>query len=84
MTEHSICQPGLPLPNLDSHEGSPSFDFFHKTKSARDFLSSVMLLDVKRSPSPSFKASKSPTASLTNLAYLCLGLILFEKAFTSK
>ncbi len=33
MTEHSMCQPGLPRPHGDSQEGSPGFPFFHSTKS---------------------------------------------------
>lgn len=34
IAEHSICHPGLPLPQGESHEGSLSdFDFFHKAKS---------------------------------------------------
>ena len=39
IAEHSMCQPGRPGPNGDSHDGSFSFDFFHKTKSDGDFLS---------------------------------------------
>ena len=35
-----MCQPGLPWPQGDSQEGSPSFALFHKTKSRGSFLES--------------------------------------------
>ena len=38
ITEHSRCQPGLPFPHGDSHDGSLSVDGFHNTKSAGFFL----------------------------------------------
>ena len=38
MAEHSMCQPGLPLPQGLSQPGSPSLDGFHSTKSAGLFL----------------------------------------------
>src|SRR6476646_4295659 len=34
MTEHSMCQPGLPLPHGESHDGSPGLAAFHSTKSS--------------------------------------------------
>ena len=34
MTEHSICQPGLPGPQIEGQEGSPGLDAFHNAKSA--------------------------------------------------
>ena len=40
ITEHSKCQPGLPLPQGDSHPGSSLFDGFHKTKSIGFFFKS--------------------------------------------
>ena len=36
---HSICQPGLPCPQGESHKGSPGREFFHRAKSAGDFFS---------------------------------------------
>ena len=33
MAEHSMCQPGRPGPQGDSHVGSPGLDIFHNTKS---------------------------------------------------
>ena len=38
MAEHSRCQPGLPCPHGEFHEGSFSEDGFHKTKSEGFFL----------------------------------------------
>lgn len=34
IAEHSMCHPGRPLPQGESHEGSPGFDAFHNAKSA--------------------------------------------------
>ena len=34
IAEHSICQPGRPLPKLAFQLGFPSFAAFHKTKSS--------------------------------------------------
>src|SRR5882672_1456137 len=34
MTEHSICHPGLPGPQIEGQEGSPGFDAFQSAKSA--------------------------------------------------
>ena len=39
IAEHSICQPGLPSPHGEFHEGSFSFDIFHNAKSSLFFLS---------------------------------------------
>ena len=36
IAEHSICQPGLPLPHGLSHDGSPGFAPFQSAKSAGD------------------------------------------------
>ncbi len=33
MAEHSMCQPGRPLPHGESHVGSPSLPAFQRTKS---------------------------------------------------
>ena len=33
MAEHSTCQPGLPLPHGDGHDGSPGLLPFHNAKS---------------------------------------------------
>ena len=38
IAEHSICQPGLPFPNLESQLGSLFLLGFHKTKSPGFFL----------------------------------------------
>ena len=38
IAEHSKCQPGLPLPQGESQEGSSSLEGFHKTKSSDFFL----------------------------------------------
>ena len=46
ITEHSICHPGLPIPQGDSHAGSPGFEFFHRAKSDSD-LFSLPLADAK-------------------------------------
>ena len=53
MAEHSMCQPGRPLPQGLSHEGSPGLAFFHRAKSAAERLRSAvsppspcMLVDV--------------------------------------
>lgn len=39
ITEHSMCQPGRPLPQGLSHDGSPGFEDFHSAKSVGDFFS---------------------------------------------
>ena len=39
MAEHSMCQPGRPMPQGDSQAGSPGFCAFHSTKSAGFSLS---------------------------------------------
>jgi hypothetical protein len=39
IAEHSMCQPGRPFPHGDSQEGSPTFEAFHKAKSAGDRFS---------------------------------------------
>lgn len=65
IAEHSICQPGLPFPHGESHDGSPGFENFHKAKSV-GFIFSVF--SSVRSPSPSAKALLSPNASGSNLA----------------
>ncbi len=38
MAEHSICQPGLPLPQGESHEISPGLAAFQSAKSSGPFL----------------------------------------------
>lgn len=48
ITEHSICQPGLPFPQEESHHGSPFFDFFQRAKSLGERFSLTAL--VVRSP----------------------------------
>ena len=40
IAEHSICQPGLPLPQGLSQPGSLSFEGFHNIKSDASFLKS--------------------------------------------
>ena len=40
MAEHSMCQPGRPLPQGLSHDGSPGFAAFHSAKSSGWRLSS--------------------------------------------
>ena len=40
ITEHSICQPGLPAPHGASHFGSPGLCGFQSTKSVGFFLAS--------------------------------------------
>jgi len=45
MTEHSICQPGLPLPQGDIHHGSPFFDCFQSAKSVGERFSLVASVD---------------------------------------
>ena len=39
MTEHSMCQPGRPLPHGESHSGSPTLEAFHRAKSFGVFFS---------------------------------------------
>lgn len=39
MAEHSMCQPGRPLPQGESQQGSPALLFFHRAKSVWDFFS---------------------------------------------
>ncbi|VVC04903.1 Uncharacterised protein [Candidatus Burarchaeum australiense] len=34
MTEHSMCQPGLPLPQGESQDSSSGFDTFQSAKSS--------------------------------------------------
>ena len=42
MAEHSMCQPGRPLPQGLSHAGSPGLALFHRAKSPGDRLRSAM------------------------------------------
>ena len=42
MTEHSMCQPGLPGPHGLSHDGSPGLAPFQSTKSSGSSLCSEM------------------------------------------
>lgn len=76
IAEHSICQPGLPKPQGDSHEGSPGLLFFQSAKSFKDFFSPLCSavvksprnkililhtrLEKKNLPSPSCKLLVSP------------------------
>ncbi len=57
IAEHSMCHPGRPGPQGDSHEGSPSLDFFHSAKSFGDLLSTDALANA---PSPSAIKVLSP------------------------
>ena len=41
IAEHSMCQPGRPLPHGDSHSGSPGLLAFHSAKSLGLFFSEV-------------------------------------------
>ena len=51
IAEHSMCQPGRPVPIGVSHDGSPGLDAFHSAKS-------------RTSPLPYSSAStRSPTRS---------------------
>lgn len=50
MTEHSMCQPGLPGPHGEFHKGSPAFDFFHRAKSFGERFSLSLSSDMLRSP----------------------------------
>ena len=51
MAEHSMCHPGLPGPQGESHEHSPGFAAFHTAKSmgSRLFSSSFFRPDWTRS-----------------------------------
>ena len=42
MAEHSMCQPGRPLPQGLSQEGSPGLAFFQSAKSAGERLRSTV------------------------------------------
>ena len=50
ITEHSMCQPGLPLPQGLSQAGSPGLEAFHRTKSLRDRFSCMCLSTAVRTP----------------------------------
>jgi len=67
ITEHSICQPGLPGPQGDSHEGSPSLDFFQSAKSVTQHFSCARMSD--RAPSASCSNSVSLRAEGSSLQY---------------
>lgn len=54
IAEHSMCQPGLPLPHGESQAGSPALLFFHNAKSVEDLFSfccSVVVKSPKESQS---------------------------------
>ena len=54
ITEHSKCQPGLPLPQGETQPGSFTSEGFHSTKSIGFFLSlETSILE------PAFNSSKS-------------------------
>jgi len=38
IAEHSMCQPGRPVPHGDSQKGSPGFDAFQSAKSLSFFF----------------------------------------------
>lgn len=50
ITEHSMCQPGLPLLQGESHDGSPALDFFQRAKSVADLFSFSLSWPIHRSP----------------------------------
>jgi hypothetical protein len=45
ITEHSMCHPGRPGPHGEGQEGSPTFDAFHKAKSAADRRPALLVRD---------------------------------------
>ncbi len=47
MAEHSMCHPGLPNPQGDSHAFFTSDELFHNAKSLGFFLSSNLLVQYK-------------------------------------
>jgi len=51
MAEHSMCQPGLPCPHGDGHDGSPALPLFHSAKSLGLRFSLTLLSDSAPSPS---------------------------------
>ena len=54
ITEHSICQPGRPLPQGLSHQGSPSFEHFQSAKSVGDLFSDTF--ELLKSPNKNIKS----------------------------
>ena len=55
MTEHSICQPGRPLPQGESQDGSPGLDIFQRAKSRDDRFSES---SAERAPAKNKRAAK--------------------------
>lgn len=45
MTEHSMCQPGLPFPQGESHQGSSFLDCFQSAKSFGERFSLAVFVD---------------------------------------
>ena len=46
IVEHSICQPGRPLPQGESHIGSPGLDAFHRAKSLALLFSASAVITI--------------------------------------
>lgn len=59
MTLHSMCHPGRPEPQGDSHDGSPGFEDFHSAKSDEERLPDVVAVDVDKEPAGVVYASVS-------------------------
>lgn len=66
MTEHSMCQPGRPLPHGLGHDGSPGLDVFHKQKSAAERF----VDDVVSDPEPSKRRVRCGAGKFGWRAYL--------------
>ena len=82
MTEHSICQPGLPNPQGESQAGSPGFEDFQRAKSEAVRLPEVVAAEEERDPSPSSNSSLFPLLQGASLAYVCFHSSLFDEPFS--
>lgn len=61
MAEHSMCQPGRPLPHGHGQDGSPGLEAFHRAKSLGDRFSLKRSAEMLRSPADMREGSLGAT-----------------------